>query len=72
MQSKLGLIIAKILSFIFRANFKQGANMVKRIDLKGRGQELGNSKCKKLEKSARKLLQCPGGENGGNCRDGLK
>lgn len=41
MQSKLGLIIAKILSFIFRANFKQGANMVKRIDLKGRGQELG-------------------------------
>lgn len=36
MQSKLGLIIAKILSFILRANFKQGANIVKRINLKGK------------------------------------
>lgn len=36
MQSKLGLIIAKTLSFTLRVHFKQGADMVWRIVLKGK------------------------------------
>ena len=57
MQRKLGLIIARILSFILRANFKQRADIVQRIEMKGKGQELEKMRCKNLENSTRKLLQ---------------
>lgn len=52
-----GQIKLKVLSYILRADFKPGAGMAERIDLKGRGHELEKTGCKKLEKSSGKLLQ---------------
>lgn len=52
-----GQILPRLLSYILRADFKQGTDMVQRLDSKGRGPELEKMEYKKLEKSRRKLLQ---------------